>query len=213
MPCESFNAEAQEGGQEEGGFRLSCKHAFHSQCILIAFRTSGSTACPCCRNTETPNVHVVSRGRFAFHVTELDEDSEEEVDMMELMDNDSVLRHIRTTNTEVKTMRREMKEIRKEYNVFRDTLRKTRREFISKALRKFRTEWRDKFRELQSKLVNKATEIVDTEKQVFIQETSEEHYNSVPWKDLHDSERGNQFKINSTEVRHTDPWNSAFWYA
>jgi hypothetical protein len=211
MSCKAFDSEAEQGG-EDGGFRLSCKHAYHSQCILIAFRTSASTACPCCRNTES-EPQVVTRGRFSFHVTELEEDGEEDMDLMEVMDNDIVLRKMRTSNPEIKTLRRELKEMRKGYNVFRDNLRKRRRECISKALKDFRTEHRNSFREVQAKLVAQASQIVDREMQLYIEETSQEIYDSLPWKLLHDFQRGRQFKIESSDTRHTDPWNSSFWYA
>jgi len=212
MSCLAYDAEAEQGGQVGGGFRLSCKHAFHEQCVLIAFRTSASTACPCCRNTEGSALHVVTRGRFSLQVTELHEESEEEVDMMELMDNDTVLKKIRTSNAEVKTLRKELKEMRKEYNVFRDTLRKTRKDYIRKALKHFRNEHRNVFRVMQSTLIDKASHIVDREEALFAQETSQENYDSVPWKEVHQLQRGNQFKIEYTD-RKTDPWNSSFWYA
>jgi hypothetical protein len=67
-----------------------------------------------------------------LHITEVepDEDEEEEIDVMELMDNDAVLRKIRTQNKEVKDMRSDLKKNRTEFNVLRDKLRKTRRAHV-----------------------------------------------------------------------------------
>jgi hypothetical protein len=212
MECLAFDAQAEQGEQEGGGFRLSCKHAFHSQCALIAFRTSSSTACPCCRNTEGVT-QTITRGRFSLQVTEFEEEEENEVDMEDLMNSDLILRKVRTTDDSVKRKRGELKIMKKEYNLFRDSLRKLRREYVSKALKEFRLEYRNAFRDMQNQLVEKASEVVDKEVESYCNETSREVYDALPWKELHEFERGNQFKITSSDVRHTDPWNSSFWYA
>jgi hypothetical protein len=213
MPCESYNAELEQG-PIENAFRLSCKHAFHSTCLILAFRTSASTACPCCRNVE--GGQVITRGRYSLHITEVepDEDEEEEIDVMELMDNDAVLRKIRTQNKEVKDMRSDLKKNRKEFNVLRDKLRKTRREHVNKALKEFRDNHRKEFRIVQETLVKKAADVHDKEKEIYIEMTSESTYDYLPWREYHEAERsGIQFKLTSGNTRHTDPWNSSFWYA
>ena len=215
MNCLSFNA-GLEQGQEGESFRLSCKHAFHSSCILLAFRTLGSTACPCCRNTGVMGgSQVVTRGRFSLHITEIDDEEEEEseIDMMEVMDNDVTLRQVRCSNPEVKFLRRQLKDCKKEYNIFRDQLRQKRRTCIKKALKEFRDGHRDIYRGLRQRLVNRAHDVYEQEKEAFIALTSSEEYDTKPWKELHVAERtGYQFKV-LNETRHTDPWNSAFWYA
>jgi hypothetical protein len=215
MNCLSFNS-LLEQGQEGESFRLSCKHAFHSSCILLAFRTLGSTACPCCRNTGVMSgSQVVTRGRFSLHITEIDDEEEEEseIDMMEIMDNDVTLRQVRCSNPEVKFLRRQLKDCRKEYNIFRDQLRHKRRNCIKKALKEFRDEHRDIYRGVRQRLVNRAHDVYEKEKEAFISLTSSEDYEAKPWKELHLAERtGYQFKVQN-ETRHTDPWNSSFWYA
>ena len=215
MSCPSF-CSTLEQGQENDSFRLSCKHAFHSACVLLAFRTSCSTACPCCRNSGAPSSQVVTRGRYSLHITELEEDSEEEteVDMLEIMDNDPTLRSVRCTNQMVKTMRRELKETRKEYNVLRDELRRKRRTYISKALKEFRDQNREEYRKAKQKWHEKAVEVFELEKKSCIEMTSGEDYEAKTWKDLHEAECEEiQLKVTSGETRHTDPFNSSFWYA
>jgi len=216
MNCLSFNS-ILEQGQEGDSFRLSCKHAFHSSCILLAFRTVGSTACPCCRNTGVMgSSQTVTRGRFSLHITEIADDEEEEeseIDMMEVMSNDVTLRQVRCSNQEVKILRRQLKECKKEYNIFRDQLRQKRRNCIKKALKQFREEQRDIYRVIRQRLVNRAHDVYEKEKEAFIALTSSEEYDNKPWIDLHIAEReGYQFKVQN-ETRHTDPWNSSFWYA
>jgi len=214
MNCLSYNSSLEQG-QEGESFRLSCKHAFHSSCILLAFRTLGSTACPCCRNTGVMSgSQVVTRGRFSLHITEIEDDEEEsEVDMMEVMDTDVTLRKVRCSNPEVKFLRRQLRECKKEYNIFRDQLRHKRRNCIKKALKEFRDEQRDIYRAIRQRLVNRAHDVYEKEKEAFIVLTSLEDYENKPWKELHLAERdGYQFKVQN-ETRHTDPWNSSFWYA
>ena len=216
MNCLSFNSTLEQG-QEGDSFRLSCKHAFHSSCILLAFRTLGNTACPCCRNTGVMGgSQVVTRGRFSLHITEIADDADEEeseVDMMEVMENDIILRQVRCSNQDVKLLRQQLKQRRKEYNIFRDHLRHKRRDFIKKALKEFREEHRETYRNIRQRLVNKAYDVYEKEKESFIALTSSENYESMPWKELHKAERdGYQFKVQN-ETRHTDPWNSSFWYA
>jgi hypothetical protein len=214
MTVEAFSQSASTG-PEGDAFRLSCKHAFHSSCILFAFRTSSSTACPCCRNTENTSTTYIRRG-FSLQITELGEDTEEseEVDMLELMDNDSCLRSIRTGNETVKTKRKQFKETRKSYNIYRDTLRNKRRDHVKKALKQFRTQYREEFRTLQASLLQHASDLYEAEKTAYINLTSVEQYDALPWKEAHEQEKeGIQFKVNRVESRKTDPWNSAFWYA
>lgn len=205
-----------EQGQEEDSFRLSCKHAFHSACVLLAFRTSGSTACPCCRNLGS-NSQIVTRGRYSLHITEVENDNdteEESVDMMEIMDNDPTLRSVRCSNQEVKALRRELKETRKEYNLFRDELRHKRRACIGDAMKDFREQNRDKYKKLKQRMLEKAGEVYEKEKASFVELTSASEYDSAPWRELHEAEREPiQLKIMSGENRHTDPYNTSFWYA
>jgi hypothetical protein len=216
MNCLSFSPTLEQG-QEGDSFRLSCKHAYHSSCVLLAFRTSASTACPCCRNTgASTSSQIVTRGRYSLHITEVDEESEEEteIDMFEIMDNDVNLRRVRCSNQQVKSLRHELKDLRKEYNIFRDQLRNKRRACIKKSLKEFRDENRDSYRKLRQRLLDKAIEVYEKEKSSFIELTSEMEYDSMPWKELHELEKGEKyFKIQSGETRHTDPYNSSFWYA
>jgi hypothetical protein len=214
MTTEAFSQPA-SSGPEGDAFRLSCKHAFHSSCILFAFRTSSSTACPCCRNTEGTSTTYIRRG-FSLQITELGEESEEseEVDMLELMDNDPCLRLIRTGNETVKIKRKQFKETHKSYNVYRDMLRNKRKDHVKKALKQFRTQHREEFRAKQTLLIQHATDLYEAEKTAYINLTSAERYEAVPWKEVHEQEKeGIQFKVNRVESRKTDPWNSAFWYA
>lgn len=205
-----------EQGTDGDAFRLSCKHAFHPSCILLAFRTSSSTACPCCRNTEgVSNVQVVTRGRFSLHVTEMMEDTEEEeeVDMTELMNSDPILKKIRCGNESIKCMRKNYKDARKTYNIFRDLLRQKRKEYLKIALKEFRCKYRNEYRELQFMVIQKAKDLYEAEKTVYIEETSQEIYDVKPWIDAHKEESFAKLKIIGSETRHTDPYNSTFWYA
>jgi hypothetical protein len=151
-----------------------------------------------------------------LHITEVEEEDSEdtEVDMMEIMDNNTTLRSIRCTNQEVKTMRRELKETRKEYNLFRDELRRKRRACMGNAMKEFRDENRETYRKLRQKMLEKAGEVYEKEKTRFIELTSAADYDSQPWRELHEAEREPiQLKIMSGETRHTDPYNTSFWYA
>jgi DNA gyrase/topoisomerase IV subunit A len=150
-----------------------------------------------------------------LHITEIEDDEEEEeIDVMELMDNDEVLRSVRTHSKEIRDLRSELKKSRKDYNILRDKLRQRRREHVSKALKEFRDQSRQEFRAVQDTLVKKATEVFTAEKDAYITLTSELTYDNLPWKEYHEAEgQGAQFKINAQTTRHTDPWNSSFWYA
>lgn len=150
-----------------------------------------------------------------MHITEVEADEEEEeIDVLELMESDEVLRKIRTQNKGLKDMRSELRKTRKEFNVLRDKLRKTRREHVNKALKDFRENHRKEFRTVQETLVKKAEEVYDKEKEIYIEMTSESVYEFLPWREYHEAERsGSQFKLTVGNTRHTDPWNSAFWYA
>jgi hypothetical protein len=210
MKSEAYKADLEQG-PESDAFRLSCKHAFHSSCLILAFRTSASTVCPCCRSTEG---QTITRGRYSLHITEIDSEEEEEIDVMELMESDQVLRAVRSQNPVIRDLRSNLKKSRKEYNVLRDKLRHGRREHVSKALKQFRDESRDEFRDVQSKLIKNAEEVFKAEKDAYIEMTSLETYEDTPWQECHEAEgQGAQFKINVLSSRHTDPWNSSFWYA
>lgn len=128
--------DASPGDTSEGNcFRLACKHAFHTACIVQCFRTAGP-GCPVCRDG----------------IDRADSDSEDEESDDGSVEMDAVARaatDVQLSNTVaqlrkvenlplLRRLRRATEESVKRYNMLRDSLRAKRRAAIASALNDFR---------------------------------------------------------------------------
>jgi hypothetical protein len=193
--------------------RLVCKHAFHSNCLLMSFRASGTVSCPMCRGIEgNVRTSTVQRNGFAITITETDADSDESEEEDPWIDMTRVLRSHRGL-PELQCLRKAQQNDVKEYNKLRDRLRAEKRIYINQALATFRREKRSHFRLVQERLKASARATYEAEKQSFISAEGQLAYSQSSWSHMHEMlGSGIQYK-DEMSGRKQDPWNSAFWYA
>jgi hypothetical protein len=194
--------------------RLVCKHAFHSDCLLMSFRASGSVACPMCRGIESGNLRssTVQRNGFAITITETDQDSDDSSNADPWVDMTTLLRPHRGL-PHLQALRRRQQQDAKTYHQLRDRLRADKRKYVNKALADFRRDRRADFRAVQEQLKSSTLAVFEAERQSFIDAEGQLAYSRSTWKHIHQIlGSGIQYK-DEMSGRKQDPWNSAFWYA
>jgi hypothetical protein len=191
--------------------RLVCKHAFHSNCLLMSFRASGTVSCPMCRGIEgTARSSTVQRNGFNITITETETDSESDSDPW--VDMTTLLRPHRGLPV-LQELRKTQQENAKAYHQLRDRLRAEKRKCINQALVSFRRDRRAEFRAVLERLKASALATYEAEKQSFINAEGSLAYDESMWRHAHELlGKGIQYK-DEMSGRKQDPWNSAFWYA
>lgn len=155
--------------------RLKCGHAFHTNCILQAFRSN--LKCPVCRNDlvdgNTPHENFI---QF------IDEEPEEEIPQHEFLIQ-SVINQERTRNAQVKELRKDLKKTVKEFNTYHTDLKHKRRALICKMLREFRKSEHGEFRKSVRKVQKKATALMKVEKALVVDRLVKENIVASDWND------------------------------
>lgn len=178
-------------------FRLPCKHAFHTVCLVQSLRTSG-TNCPVCRhNGEGPQEAVAETLIFQA-------DDEEENESEEAF-QERLIHSLQSSNPRVIAAKRTLMQNVKSYNLLRDRLRHERRRSVASAMHDFR---RRHFREF---LIMKQR-VKD----------SLEYFNGRLRDELHVTEGDMQFATVDevlrqtptllSSVRRQDPLRTSFWH-
>lgn len=138
MHVQAFDDSAVEGSDKDC-FRLSCKHAFHTQCLVQSLRTVGKN-CPVCRDSGTASAAATESNNVLTISISLDEEEsfedneQQEVDMFAAR----LLHSLNSSNVVVRAAKHALNDSIKAYNVFRDKLRQERRQRIAAAMREFR---------------------------------------------------------------------------
>lgn len=143
--------------KDKNCLRLKCGHAFHTECMVMAFRQQ--FGCPVCREETTPKnvltldlnlgLNDLLPGNYTYEF----ENSNEELinSALAIQENpvfkdiENKLNYLRTTNYYVKKCRQNQNIILKEYNQFCNELQKERSNYIKDCLKKFRRDFRSKY--------------------------------------------------------------------
>lgn len=136
MRAPAFDANSDEGICGGDCFRLPCRHAFHTHCLVTSLRSSG-TGCPVCRDGSSDEVVIRREGRALVYLDmELDNDEDEDEDENEFLTR--VIASLECSNARVIAAKRSLNAAIKTYNIFRDKLRCERKRAIHCAMREFR---------------------------------------------------------------------------
>jgi DNA-binding protein Fis len=192
--------ESKEEGLENNCYRLSCKHAFHTSCIIQSLRITGK-ACPVCRSgsQEQPILSI-----FATSTFENDSDGEETIELTEAeVVTQRLLQHLHSSHVQIRSRKQNLNAAVKSFNIFRDTLRKERKAYLKKAMKEFRQK---RFKDLMVKKSQVASAL-------------EQYHTAIK------NEVGNDvFELMDVEellkqpvqpfqsVRHQDPLRASFWH-
>ena len=185
-------------------FRLACKHAFHTECIVTALRASGA-ACPVCRDGGAP----IPTMQF-----ELQNDPEEEEEEIEVF-SDERMRVVRLRPA-VTADRVRLKQAKRNYNVLRDRLRRERRMVIREALERFRRRRYADFLGAKERVRGALEAMKENEIETFKTLYGAEEYENAPWREAHAAVGVNMVLMENSgwnfSTRHHDPMRRTFWY-
>jgi len=202
MKVQEYDA-SKEDGMEDNCFRLQCHHAFHTECIVSSLRIGPS--CPICRDQLVQTREPIN----FFSLVEEDDDENQEIQQeysqaIQIMDRKESVRHARRQYNSSITR----------FNICKNSLRKTRRDYIKKAMLEFKKKHYAPLQALVQDVRNQHDTLIQMEKDSFIEQQGQEEYDSASWKTLHESDL--DFKEQAAahySVRHHDPMRKSFWFA
>lgn len=203
MNVNVFEDAAEEGDCGEHCFRLPCKHAFHTACLVKSLRSVGKS-CPVCRDNGGAN----AGGPMIISIDlELPEDEEEQDDDeldMEVFTH-RLLQTLNSSNLQVRAAKQNLNQSIKEYNVFRDKLRRERRQRVVEAMAELRKrQWKNFL--TKKHRVRLALQAYNREVQQQIQAPE-----NFVWSNV--DELLTQANTLSGSVRRQDPMRRSFWHA
>ena len=155
--------------------RLKCGHAFHTNCILQAFRSN--LKCPVCRN------NLVDNGTPADNFIQfIEEEVDEEIPQHEFLIQ-SVINQERTRNPEVKELRKDLRKTVKQFNTYHTELKHKRRAKVRAMLREFRKGEHSLFRKSVRNVQKKATALMKLEKSIVVERLVKENLVAPDWNE------------------------------
>jgi hypothetical protein len=203
MDVDPFDAAASEGLCGTDCFRLKCKHAFHATCVIQSLRAAGA-GCPVCRDGGEN-----ARGGATRIIFEMQLDDDEEDQAAEDAERnflDQVVHSLNTTSQAVMAAKRNLNQSVKAYNIFRDKLRKERKQVLQTAMREFRARRYQEFRKVRDN-TSQALSSYHQELRRHLGNLSEEDLEfSTPEEFLR------QPVHMGSSVRHQDPMRLSFWH-
>ena len=205
MSVQEYDA-SKPDGMEEKCFRLQCHHAFHTECIVSSLRNGPS--CPICRDQI-----VQTREPINFFQLVREEEEEEE-EMQEIQQEYYNAIQIMDQKEQARKARREYNSALTRFNICKNTLRKTRRDYIKKAMLEFKKNHYAPLQRFVEDVQKRHDILIQVEKESFIEQKGQEEYESSSWKTLHESPL--DFKETPAahySVRHHDPMRKSFWFA
>ena len=200
MGTDVFDAKSNEGVCSEDCFRLPCKHAFHTFCLVKCLRSSG-TGCPVCRDGGTDTA-ARNPARIYFEVEVGGDDEAPEED--EFLDR--VLHELNSSNPRVIAAKRTLNQTVKSYNLLRDTLRHERKKTITVAMREFRARRHADFVTMRQR-VEQALLTYHNQIRVEVGGVSLE---DIQFASVDDMLR--QTEHPGSSVRRQDPMRLSFWH-
>jgi len=195
MDVDPFDAAASEGLCGTECFRLSCKHAFHATCVVQSLRAAGS-GCPVCRDGAVQ----ANSGRIIFEMQFDDEEDDEEEQFV-----DRVVHALNSTSPSVAAAKRVLNQSVKEYNIFRDKLRRERKRVLVAAMRDFRSRRYHDFQAIRRRTAQ-ALDNYHTQLRNELGVTPDDLHFSTP------DELLRQPLHMGSSVRHQDPMRLSFWH-
>ena len=186
--------------------RLKCGHAFHTNCILQAFRSN--LKCPVCRN------NLVESGSPTDNFIQfIDEEVEqEEIPQHEFLIQ-SVINQERTRNAEVKELRKDLKKTVKQFNTYHTDLKHKRRAMIRVMLSDFRKKEHALFRKSVRNVQKKATALMKLEKSIVVDRLVKENLVAEDWNErfFNYCEDYDSYYLLQKVDDHLSGFNRRFW--
>jgi len=142
--------------------RLKCGHAYHTNCIMQAFRSN--LKCPVCR-TDLVEVKNHEENFIQLFANE-ESDDDDDIDNLLIQ---TTLNRERAKNKELKECRKKLKETVKDFHIFHTDLTKRRKAKIRECLKTFRKEEHKNFR-MKIHGVEKVLKVVKKNEQKIVDE-------------------------------------------
>jgi hypothetical protein len=200
MQIEAFSSAPEDPRAEV--HRLECGHGFHTTCIIQSLRASGA-ACPICRSA--PAAAAVENP-----FQQLGEFFVEEVS-----DEDEVLHSIRSNNPRVQAARSNLKLSISKYNVYRDGLRKKRREALSEAMKHFTRKNHAQFVVARERVQQSLDNVKKIEVEEYLRTGTVQDLEDAEWYKDHQETTAWHYLVEDPSVfgstRRHDPMNRGFW--
>lgn len=117
--------------------RIKCGHAFHTNCIMQAFR--GNLKCPMCRDSLIENPLRTFENEYVFQAFEIEEIEEEEVNP-EILKLETELNLERCKNKKLIEKRKQLKQKIKHFHEYHTLLKKNRKKILKNSIELFRKE-------------------------------------------------------------------------
>jgi len=149
--------------QDPQCLRLSCGHAYHTNCIINSFRRNEK--CPICRKD------LVKKEEVEWFELESDDEPREE-DLSWIL-IDTLAKQERCRNTELKEKRKILNDTIKEFHKFHQSLKFKRRQNMKQVLKRFRDDNHKLFRS-KVKDVQKCLNIVKKIEKCTVEKSIEE---------------------------------------
>lgn len=195
-----FDSAGVEGVCAKECFRLSCKHAFHIQCLVTSLRSSG-TGCPICRDGSSAAApRNPARIYFEMEMEAPEEFPEEE----EFLNR--VLHALNSSNPRVMATKRTLNSSLKAYNLLRDKLRQERKKVVSVAMREFRARRHPDFVAMRQR-VEQALKAYHDQIRAEVGGVDVEDLHFVGVEDML-----RQSEHPGSSVRRQDPMRLSFWH-
>lgn len=157
--------------------RIKCGHAFHTNCIMQAFR--GNLKCPICRDSLTSGSSIPNEFFVEFYDNQNGEENEEEEeddtfhpDRLRL---ETEVKLERCKNKEIIEKRKTLKKKIKEFHLFHSSLKKNRRDLIKQTLQNFRKTSHKKFNVFIKNVQTDVNEILFMEKKIVEKKLNEKN--------------------------------------
>ena len=197
-----FDAAGSEGVCGTDCFRLSCKHAFHSQCLVTSLRSAG-TGCPVCRDGNGA-AGPRNPARIYFEMEMEAGGDEETTEEDEFLDR--VLHALNSTNPRVIATKRTLNQSVKAYNLLRDSLRHERKKALTVAMRDFRARRHRDFLQMRQRVEQSLKAYHD---QIRL-EVGGLELEDLQFAGVEDMLR--QIEHPGSSVRRQDPMRLSFWH-